>query len=55
MERDGTETLTVAIHNMQALITGPEMRDEAVDSRFVSKVSIFGIISPTSRVLFSRL
>lgn len=40
MERDGTETLTVAIHNMQALITGPEMRDEAVDSRFVSKVSI---------------
>lgn len=41
MERDGTETLTVAIHNMQALITGPEMRDEAADSRFVSKVSIF--------------
>lgn len=50
MERDGTETLTVAIHNMQALITGPEMRDEAVDSRFVSKVSIFNRLLYRQRV-----
>lgn len=50
MERDGTETLTVAIHNMQTLITGPEMRDEAVDSRFVSKVSIFNRLLYRQRV-----
>lgn len=52
VERDGTETLTVAIHNTRALITGNERQ---ILVCVVSKVSIFNRLLYRERVERSPL